>query len=182
MDGIVDSFAKKSEAEDASRKVAGVKAVVEEIEIKFGSWGKTTDTEIATEVLSAFKWNWEVPSDKIKVKVEDGWVTLEGEIFWNYQKDAAKKAVSRLVGVKGVTNNIKIKSEIKEDIEKREIELALKRNSATNGEDIIVTADGHNITLRGFVHSWYQKDEAEKIAWNAPGVWIVDNELVMDYK
>jgi len=123
-----------------------------------------------------------VPSDRINVKVENGWVTLEGEIFWNYQKDAAKKAVSSLAGVIGVTNNIKIKSEIKEDIEKNAIELALDRNSATNGEDITVTAVGHNVTLRGFVHSWYQKDEAEKIAWNAPGVWIVDNELVMFYE
>jgi osmotically-inducible protein OsmY len=182
LTGVVDSFAKKAEAEEAARKVDGVKAVVEEIEIKFGSWGKTTDTEIATEILSAFKWNWEVPGDKIKVKVEEGWVTLEGEIFWKYQKDAAKKAAGSLVGVKGVTNNITIKSEVKEDIEKKSIVLALDRNAATNGEDITVLAEGHTITLTGFVHSWYQKDEAEKIAWNAPGVWIVDNELILDYK
>ncbi|MEI6059138.1 MAG: BON domain-containing protein [Bacteroidota bacterium] len=181
LTGVVDSLAKKYEAEDAARKVDGVKAVVEEIKIKFGSQGKTTDTEIATEVLNAFKWNWEVPAGKIKVKVEAGWVTLDGEIFWKYQKDAAKKTASNLLGVRGVTNNISIRSEIKEDIEKRAIVLALDRNSATNGEDITVTAEGHTIALTGFVHSWYQKDEAEKIAWNAPGVWIVDNELVLDY-
>jgi osmotically-inducible protein OsmY len=182
LTGVVDSFAKKAEAEEAARKVDGVKAVVEEIEIKFGSWDKTTDTEIATKVLNAFTWNWEVPNDKIKVKVEDGWVTLEGEIFWKYQKDAAKKAAGNLVGVKGVTNNITIKSEVKEDIEKQAIVLALDRNAATNGEDITVLAEGHTITLTGFVHSWYQKDEAEKIAWNAPGVWRVDNEIILDYK
>lgn len=92
LTGVVDSFARKSEAEEAARKVDGVKAVVEEIEIKSGSWANTSDTEIATEVLNAFKWNWEIPGDKIKVKVEDGWVTLDGEIFWKYQKDAAKKS------------------------------------------------------------------------------------------
>jgi osmotically-inducible protein OsmY len=182
LTGVVESFARKSEAEEAARKVDGVKAVVEEIEIKSGNWANTSDTEIAAEVLSAFKWNWEIPGDKIKVKVEDGWVTLDGEIFWKYQKDAAKKAASNLAGVKGVTNNIAIKSEIKEEIEKQAIVRALARNSATNGEDITVLAHGHTITLTGFVHSWYQKDEAEKIAWNAPGVWLVDNEIIMDYK
>jgi len=91
LTGTVDSYYKKSEAEDAAKKVAGVKAVVEKIEINSGDTGKTSDSDIATEVLNAFKWNWEIPGDKVKVKVEDGWVTLEGNLNWNYQREAAKK-------------------------------------------------------------------------------------------
>ncbi len=181
LTGIVDSFAKKSEAEDAAKRVAGVKAVVEEIEIKFSNWGKTTDTEIADEVVNAFNWNWQIPSEKAKVKVEDGWVTLDGIFQWNYQRDAAKKAVKGLAGVKGVSNNITIKSESHDDIEIAEIELALDRNWATNGLKIRIEAEGHDVTLNGTVDSWYQKDEAGRIAFNAPGVWKVENDLVIDH-
>jgi len=181
LTGVVDSFAKKSEAEDAAKKVAGVKAVVEKIEIDFGHWGKTTDNEIATEVVNAFKWNWQVPSDKVEARVEQGWVTLNGEFQWNYQRDAAKKAIKDLVGVKGVSNNITIKSETHDAIEKKNIELALDRNWATNGHNIRVVALGHDVTLNGTVDSWYQKDEAGRIAFNAPGVWNVDNNLVIEY-
>ena len=112
LTGVVDNYTKKLEAEDAAKNVAGVKAVVEKIEIRFANSFNKSDNEIATEVLNALKSNWSVPNDKVKVKVEDGWVTLEGELPWNYQKDAAKEAVKYLLGVKGVSNNIKIKSEI----------------------------------------------------------------------
>lgn len=181
LTGVVDSFAKKSEAEDAAKKVAGVKAVVEKIEISFGTWGKTTDNEIATEIVNAFKWNWQIPGEKVEAKVEDGWVTLDGEFQWNYQRDAANKAVKDLVGVKGVCNNISITQETNDDIEEKAISLALDRNWATNGKNITVKALGHNVTLNGTVDSWYQKDEAGRIAFNAPGVWKVDNNLVINY-
>jgi osmotically-inducible protein OsmY len=108
LTGIVDSYSKKTEAEDAAKNVAGVKAVVEKIEIKFNSrWAKKDDNEIATEVVNALKWNWQIPKDKIKAKVEKGWVTLEGELEWNYQKEAAQGAVKNLLGVMGVSNIIK---------------------------------------------------------------------------
>lgn len=182
LTGTVGSFAKKSEAEDAAKNVNGVKAVVEKIEIKtFSDLDKRDDNEIATEVLNAFKWNLEVPNDQIKVKVEKGWVTLEGELPWNYQKEAAKKSVSKLAGVKGVTNSIKIKSETQDEIEKRDIESALMRHWSINDRDIQVNVSGSRVTLNGTVHSWYQKQEAERIAWNAPGVRNVDNELVIEY-
>jgi len=181
LTGIVDSFAKKYEAENAAKKVIGVKALVEKIEIKFGSLGKTTDTDIANEIVSAFKWNWQIPSEKVEAKVEDGWVTLDGVFQWNYQRDAAKSVVKDLAGVKGVSNNITIKSETQDDIEKTAIDLALDRNWATNGLNIRVKALGHNVTLNGTVNSWYQKDEAGRIAFNAPGVWKVENDLVIDY-
>jgi osmotically-inducible protein OsmY len=182
LTGTVDSYAKKIEAEDAAKKVAGVKAIVEKIEIKFSNGhSKKTDNEIATEVVSAFKWNWEVPSDKVKVKVENGWVTLSGEVFWNYQKEAARLAVKNLLGVQGVTNSVTIKSETHDEIEKKEIESALLRNWSINSKDIQVKVAGTKVTLKGKVHSLYQKDEAGRIAWNAPGVWSVENDLAIDY-
>ena len=182
LTGVVDSYVKKTEAEEAARNVAGVKAVVEKLEIKLGStFGKVDDNEIAKEVLNAFKWNWQVPNDHVKVRVENGWVTLDGEMNWNYQKTAAHNAVKNLLGVSGVSNNIKIKSETNDSIEKAEIESALKRNWSICDNDITVKVDGHKATLTGIVDSWYEKNEAYRIAANAPGVWHVDNELIVDY-
>ena len=182
LTGIVDSYSKKSEAEDAAKNVKGVKAVVEKIEIKFSnSWARKDDNQVANEIVNAYKLNWQVPDEKVKVKVEDGWVTLEGELKWNYQREAAKDAVKNLLGVTGVSNNITIKSETQDQIEKGDIENALQRNWATTDKDITVKVSGRNVKLSGTVHSWYQKDEAGRIAWNAPGVWDVDNELVVDY-
>ena len=183
LTGTVDSYSKKSEAESAAKNITGVKVVVEKIEVKFiSSWSKTDDNDIAKEIINAFKWNWEVPNDKIKVKVEAGWVTLEGELHWNYQREAAQKAVKNLLGVTGVSNNITIKSETLDSIEKKDIEDALRRNWSIDDEDIDVDVSEHNVTLSGTVNSWYQKDEAGRIAWNAPGVWTVNNELEVDYQ
>ena len=181
LTGTVDSYTKKTEAEDAAKNVAGVKAVVEKIEINYGSrWAKKDDNEIATEIVNVLKWNWQIPIDKVKVKVENGWITLDGELPWNYQKEAAKDAVKNLLGVTGVTNNITIKSERQDQIEKRDIENALRRNWSINDRDIIVKVSGNKVTLSGRVNSWYQKTEAARIAWNAPGIWAVDNELVVE--
>lgn len=182
LTGVVDNYTKKSEAEDAAKNVAGVKAVVEKIEVRFsGSWNKTSDGEIATEVLNAFKWNWRVPNDTIKVKVENGWVTLEGEVAYNYQSEAAKDAIKNLSGVTGVANNITIKQTATEVVEKADIESALRRNWSINDSDIEVKVSGHRATLTGTVDSWYQKEEAGRITYKAPGVWSVDNELIVDY-
>ncbi len=182
LTGTVDSYVKKSEAEDAAKNVAGVKAVVEKIQIKFGHEDKMDDNEIAIGALNAFKWNWDIPNDKVKVKVEDGWVTLEGELQWNYQKDAARRSASHLIGVKGVIDNMKIKSEVQDKIEKKDIERALVRNWSIDNRNIEVKVSGSRVTLDGTVRSLYQKDEAGRIARNAPGVLTVDNELVIDYK
>jgi osmotically-inducible protein OsmY len=142
---------------------------------------KKDDNEIANEVIAAFNSNWKIPSEKVKVKVEKGWVTLEGEVNWHYQKEAAKDAVKYLLGVTGVSNTITIKTETQEKIEKKDIESGLRRNWSIDGKNIAVKVSGHEATLTGTVSSWYQKDEAGRIAWNAPGVWAVDNELVVDY-
>jgi len=181
LTGTVDSYSKKVEAEEAAKNVGGVKAVAEEITIRYGGYDKKSDTEIATEILNAWKWSWEVPADRIKIKVENGWVTMEGELEWHYQQEAAKKAIKNFSGVMGVTSNIKIKSETHDAIEKSDIECALERNSSVDDIGIQVHVEGNNVTLKGKVNSFYAKDEAEQIAWNAPGVWTVDNELVIEY-
>ena len=181
LTGVVDSYSKKTEAEDAAKNVAGVTALVEKIEVRYPSSYSKTNAEIATEVLTALKARWDVPSDKVKVKVEDGWITLTGDVVWNFQREAAKDAIKSLMGVIGVTNNIKIKSESMESVEKAGIESALKRNWAFYDDNIHVQVSGHRATLTGTVDSLYEKNEAARIAWNAPGVWSVDNELVVDW-
>ena len=181
LTGIVNSYAKKKEAENAAKNVAGVKAVAESIEINFGSLGKKSDTDIAHEVLNAWKWSWEIPQDKIKVQVENGWVTLEGEVEWNYQKEAAKKAVINLTGVKGVSNNISIKTKSHDAIEEGIIEKAFDRSWIDDSE-IEVKVTGHTVNLKGMVNSIYQREEAGRIAWNTPGIWLMHNDLVVDYE
>ena len=116
----------------------------------------------------------------MKVKVEKGWVTLDGQLHWYYQKEAAKDAVKNLLGVKGIWDNIKIRSETQDQIEKQDIESALRRNWSIGDKVIKVEVSNHNVKLIGKVNSWYQKEDAGKIAWNAPGVWTVDNELEIE--
>jgi len=181
LTGNVDSYAKKQEAETAAKKVPGVHAVVEKITIAFESSWKKNDNDIAKEIISAFKWNWEVPSGQITATVEGGWATLDGEVSWNFQREAAKTSASKQEGVKGVTSHVKLKSETHDLLEKEEVERALARNWSLNSQEIDVTVSGNVVTLVGTVSSLYQKEEAERIAWNAPGVWAVNNELVVEF-
>jgi len=182
LTGTVDTWAKKAEAENAAKKVAGVKAVIEEIKVQSScNCTKETDEQIATDVLTALNSSWQIPNDKIQVKVENGWVTLDGELDWNYQKEAAKKATTNLLDVKWVTNNITIKSEKTSKVEKEDIENAFKRNWTLENKNILVSVSNNKVTLNGTVHSWFQKDEASRIAWNAPGIVNVDNQLTVDY-
>jgi len=181
LTGVVDNYTKKMEAENAAKKVIGVKAVVEKIEVKFpNSWSKT-NAEIANEVLTALKSNWSVPNDKVTVKVEDGWVTLEGELPWNYEKEAASNAVHYLTGVKGVTNNITVKPESHDVIEQKEVENAIGRSWSVDNNFIKVQVSGTTVTLTGTVKTWYQKEEAGRIAWKTSGIWHVKNDLSVDY-
>jgi len=179
LTGKVDNIIMKLVAEHATRNVVGVKAVVEKIEIKSGSNGKQFDNEIAIEVLNALKLNGDIENDKVKIKVEGGLITMEGELEWNYQKESAEKSISHLFGVNGVINKIKIKSEIIDEVEKRNIERALVRNWSLNDKNIKVSVSGNNVILNGNVNSLYEKSEAERMALKAPGVWTVDNEIIV---
>lgn len=179
--GTVNNYNKKMAAEIATKQIAGVKAVVEKIEVKYDHSIAKTDEEIAAEVLKSLQSNLNIPTEKIKVEVEDAWITLTGDVTWNYQKEAAKQALENLPNVKGITNNIKIIAVLKNKLEKRIIENALKRHWAINSDDINVEIKGNEVILSGKVTSMYQKEEAEKIAWKTPGVWTVNNKLVVEY-
>ena len=181
LSGNVNNYSKKAEAEHAAKNVSGVNAVVEKIEIKFDSNEKKNDNNLADEIVHSLKSKWDIPDNKIKVKVENGWITLDGELHWNYQKQTAVRSINSISGITGITNNIVIKSEIHDGIEKKDIELALLRNWAIDDSDIKVSVEDNVVNLSGKVDSWYQKDEAGRIAWNAPGVSKVRNEIIVDF-
>ncbi|MEO6305238.1 MAG: BON domain-containing protein [Bacteroidia bacterium] len=181
LTGHVNNYAKKIEAENSAKNVAGVKAVAEEIAVKIREFDKKNDADIATEIVNAIKWNWKIPSDKVKVKVEQGWVTIGGDVHWNYQREATKKLIESLDGVKGVINDIKIKSAPQDLIEKNDILRALALSASVDEKEIQVQVISDKVILTGMVSSLYQKDEAERLAWNAPGVSAIDNQLVIDY-
>jgi len=181
LTGTVDSYTKKRAAEEAVKKVKGVKAVAEDIEVKFGSSFKKTDVEIAKAAVSSIEWNASVPNDKVMVKVDDGWINLTGEVQWSYQKKSAKRAVEHLMGVRGVTNLVTLKQTVKPTDIKDRIKKAFERSADLEAKNIMVTVDGHKVKLKGKVHSLAEKDEARKAAYYAPGVYEVDNELEVSY-
>ncbi|MFD2915898.1 BON domain-containing protein [Psychroserpens luteus] len=180
LTGKVDSYIKKMEAQNAAKKVIGVKVLIEKIKVKIQSKWMKTDSEIVKKISKALKRTWTLPKDKITVKVENGWVTLDGKFDWNYQREAAKKAVHFLYGVRGVTNNIKIKSKSDDSIELKDIEKALRIN-VIDDSGINVNLLGTTVKLSGTVISWYQRDEAERIVWNTPSICNVHNELKIEY-
>lgn len=178
--GTVDNYTKKTEAENSTMKVAGVKSVINKIDVAINSWEEKKDIEITAEILNAFRWNWNTLNDTIKVNVINGYVTLSGEVEWNYQKEAAKEAVTNLIGVKGVTNSITIKSQSETTINKGSLKQALQNHLALDSTDIEIEVSESNITLKGSVETWYQKELAGRIAWKAPGVINVENELMIE--
>jgi len=180
LTGAVDSYKKKLHAEDTVKNVSGVKAIIEKLEVNYHIADQQSDAEIAKEVINALSANREI-GDKVQVKVGHGYVTLTGELAWQYQKEAAMDAVLNLYGIKGITNEINIAPATHDEIEKRGIENALIRHWAVYQDNIGVEVTGNSVTLTGSVESLYQKEEAERIAWNAPGVWMVDNEIRVGY-
>nr|WP_294860627.1 BON domain-containing protein [uncultured Fluviicola sp.] len=180
LTGSVDNYAKKLQAEEAAKSVSGVNAIVENIEVKYPDSKKRDDADIAEDVIFSLKSDLLVPDEKVQVKVENGWVTLEGNVHWDFQREAAKRAINNIEGVNGVFNQLKIKSELNDELEKKSIEAALKR-SWLNDENIRVHVSGRTVRLTGTVDSIYQKEEAGRIAWKTPGIWHVDNDLAVDY-
>lgn len=181
LSGQVDSYAKKIAAEKAAKRVYGVKAVAEDIIVKYPSSLGKSDTEIAKAAVDALQWHSSVPTEAVMVKVENGWIYLSGEVKWSYQKDSATNAVKDISGVKGVSNSIKIKQNAQPYEVKNKIKEAFERSAIIDAKGINVTTDGHTVTLSGKVHSIKEKEDAEKAAFNAPGVFEVKNNLRVQY-
>ena len=181
LTGIVNTYAKKVAAEKAVKNVIGVKAVADDIEVKYGDAYKKTDKEIAKAVVNALSWNASVPDETVKIEVRDGWVYLSGELQWFYQKEAARKATENLLGVKKVVNNITLKQAIEPSEIKNKISKAFERLADLDAQNIKVEVDGHKVKLKGKVHSYAEKEEARKTAYFAPGVYDVENELEVAY-
>jgi len=180
LSGKVDSYSKKISAEKAAKRVVGVKAVAEDIDVKLDSNGKKSDSEIAEAVLNALKWHSAMQEDKIKIKVEDGWVTLEGEVEWEFQRNAAKSMVKDLMGVVGVLNNIKLRPKLVPSEIKRKITAAFHRSATVDADKVNVLVEGSVVSLSGKVRSYAEKKEAERTAWLAPGVTKVENIIEID--
>jgi osmotically-inducible protein OsmY len=177
LGGFVDSFADKSMAERVAGRVKGVRAVANELEVKLPAGSKRADTDIARAVLGALEWNITVPHEKIRVKVEDGWVTLEGEVAWHSQRDAAERAVRYLTGVRGVFNLITIKVQATPRDVKKRIKDALHRGVEVDAEHITVEVEGNKAVLSGTVRSFAEMKDVKRAARNAPGITEVVNLL-----
>jgi len=181
LSGLVDSYAKKIAVERAAQRVHGVKVIACDIEIKVGALGSMTDTQIAEAVKDALRWNSAVDEDQIEVKVDNGWVYLDGTAEWQYQKLSIQNSVERLFGVKGVTNNIVIKNTVIDVKEiKEKIATAFHRSATIDSSSIKLETSGSRVILRGTVRSWTEKEEAERIAWSSPGVLVVDNQIEIE--
>jgi osmotically-inducible protein OsmY len=178
LSGHVQRFAEKQAAEAAVRRVKGVKAVAEELVVKLPDDTRRGDDDIAQAAIARLAWNSTLPSDAIKITVQNGWITLTGEVGWGFEHDAAAQDVRRLWGVVGVTNNIRVKSRVNTFNLSSDITRALHR-SWLDPKGVKVTADGGRVTLTGYVDSWNDRALAGSTAWAAPGATDVENHLII---
>jgi osmotically-inducible protein OsmY len=182
LTGWVDSYSKKWAAERASHRVRGVRAVVNDLEVRLPIAAERTDPDIAAAARRSLEWDAFVPIQKIELTVAKGWVSLQGEVEWQYQKRAAERAVRRLSGVRGVTNLITVRPRYQPspDELRRRVADALIRSAETDAQRIDIDVDTDRVILIGTVRAWAEKNEAERIAWSAPGVTAVDNRIIVD--
>ncbi|HHW51229.1 MAG TPA: BON domain-containing protein [Pseudoclavibacter sp.] len=180
LSGFVDSYSKRYNAERAAKRVYGVKAVVNDLEVHLPTSSERTDEDIARAAVRALEDRITVPRDRIKVTVSNGWITLEGEVEWQYEREAANSAVRHLTGVKGVTNLITITPRVSPTEIRTKIEEALRRSAEMDARRIAIETEGSKVILRGRVRSWAERDEAERAAWRAPGVNQVENHITVE--
>jgi osmotically-inducible protein OsmY len=179
--GHVNSYAEKWEAETATQRVAGVKALAVEMDVKIEGTNSRTDADIARSAEHVLQWTTYLTKDAVKIKVEKGFVTLTGEVEWQYQRQAAAGAIRYLMGVKGVSDQITIKAKVSAPVVKSDIEAALKRRATQDANEISVSVHGTDVTLTGRVHSWSERELARNTAWGTPGVRNVVDNTTMSY-
>lgn len=179
LTGHLGSFAEKYAAERAAQRVSGVKAMAVEAEVRLPNGANRDDSDIATTARNALVWSVSVPDGLIQLKVEKGWITMSGEVEWDYQRKAADRAVRDLMGVVGVTNLIRVKPHVSPVDVQKHIQDALARQAELEAKKLQVIVDGSRVTLRGKIHSWAERQAAQGAAWSAPGVANVVNELVL---
>ena len=177
--GFVRSYMQKYQAEAAAKRVAGAVGVVNDLEVRLPGIDERPDPEIARDAIARLKSELPFSWEKIRVVVKNGWLTLEGEVEWNYQRQRAEEAVRRVRGLKGVTNSIEVKPRVAPMEIRRKIEEALRRAAELDASRITVETTGNEVILRGTVRSWAERQEAERAAWAAPGVGKVDNQIIV---
>jgi len=179
--GHVDSYMEKLAAERAAQRVSGVKGLAVEMDVRLPGLNKRTDADIARSAQNVLEWTISVPRDAVKVKAENGWITLSGELEWDYQREAAKAAVRYMLGVVGVSDEMTLKPRASMTLVKSEIEAALKRRAKSDSQQISVDVHGADVTLSGTVRSWSERELAADSAWSTPGVRKVIDNIRIDY-
>lgn len=179
LNGYVKSYAEKVAAESAVRRVTGVKAIAEELKVRFASDRKTADHEIAKRIVDMLQWNVLIPKDSLQVKVEHGWVTLSGEVEWHYQSDEALRIASRINGVTGVSSNVTVARRVTPGDVRKRIQDAFERQANLDAAAVTISVDGGKVTLGGRVRAPYERRAAEQAAWSARGVTQVDDRIAV---
>lgn len=179
LTGHVTSFAEKTAAESAAQRVKGVRGIAQEIEVRFPDAKKTGDDQIAKRAVDVLAWNTTVPEGAIQVKVQKGWVTLSGKVNWQFQRISAMNAIRKLSGVIGVTSLIEVTPKVQAADIKSSIEKALKRSAEVEVNGIQIQVEGSKVVLNGRIHSWYERNAAERAAWSVPGVISVSDNLAI---
>jgi osmotically-inducible protein OsmY len=177
LTGHLETFAEKYAASRALKRVAGVKAIALELDVRLAPNHQRSDTDIAASAEQALKWNTTVPTEAVRLTVDHGWVTLQGELEWDYQRRSVEKAIRPLVGVVGISNEITLRTRPQAVDLARRIEEALTRQAIREAKQIQIAVEGNTVKLTGKVHSWHERDAAQGVAWSAPGVRTVVNEL-----
>src|SRR4026209_2962208 len=179
LTGQVSSYADRWTAERVVKQMAGVKGLANELEVKLPGDSRRTDTDLASAAVRALEWDAQVPHQKIKARASDGWTSLEVQVEWRYQREAAERAVGHLLGVRGVSNQLTLTARVTPMDLKNRIEAAFKRTAELEARKIRVETKGSTVILDGTVHTWAERDEAERAVWAAPGVAVVEDHLAV---